>query len=59
MLIINATHEGCGWRKDFINEDEDGLLRRQLDPLSDDIDELTDSQICGDEVLLLIDGSDI
>ena len=59
VLLVNAAHEGSSGRQDLINEDEDGLLRRQLDSLADDIDELADRQIRGNEILLLVDGSDI
>lgn len=59
MLLIDATHEGGSGRKNLINEDEDGLLGRQLDTLANNIDELSDCQVRGDQVLLLIDGSDI
>jgi len=59
VLLINATHEGCGRRKDLVDEDEDGLLGRQLDALADNIDELTDGQVGGDEVLLLVDGGNV
>ena len=59
VLFVNAAHKRGCWGEHFIDENEDGLLRRQLDPLANDVDELTDSQVGGDEILLLIDGSDI
>lgn len=59
MLLIDAAHECGSWREDFINEDEDGLLGRQLDALADDVYELSDSEVCRNEVLLLVDGGDI
>lgn len=59
VLFIDAAHEGSGGRKDLIDEDEDCFLRAELDTLANNIDELADGEICGDEVLLLIDGSDI
>lgn len=59
VLVIDAAHEGSGGREDFIDEDEDCLLGAELDTLANNIDELADSEICGDEVLLLIDGSNI
>lgn len=55
MLVVDARHQSGSRRKDFIDEDEDGLFGRQLDSLSNDIDELTDGQICGYQVLLLVD----
>lgn len=34
MLVVDGRHErGRRW-EDIIDEDEDGLLRRELDPLS-------------------------
>ena len=59
VLLVDAAHQGGGRRQDLIDEDEDGLLGRQLDALADDVDELTDGEICGDEVLLLVDSSDV
>jgi len=59
VLLINRAHErSSGWQ-DLINEDEDGLLGGQLDALADDVDELTDCQICGYQVLLLVDGRNV
>ena len=48
MFLVNTTHQGSGRRQDFIDEDEDCLLRRQLDPLADYVDELAYGEICGD-----------
>ena len=45
MLLVYRTHQCCGWWKGFIDENENGLLRRELDTLADYVDELTDSQI--------------
>lgn len=59
MLFINAAHESGSGRQDLIDEDENGLLRRQLDALADDVDKLADSEVCGNEVLLLVDGGDV
>lgn len=59
VFFVNAAHErGGGWQ-DLVDEDEDGLLGRQLDALADHVDELTDGEIGRDEVLLLVDGRDI
>lgn len=59
MLLINTAHQrGCR-REDLIDEDEDGLLRAELDALADDVDELADGEVAGDEVLLLVDGGDV
>lgn len=59
VLLVDAAHQrGCR-RKDLVDEDEDGLLRRQLDPLANDVDELADGKICWYQVLLLVDGGDV
>lgn len=59
VLLVNAAHEGSRGRQNLVDEDEDGLLGRQLDALADHIDELADGEICGYQILLLVDGSDI
>ncbi len=59
VLLIDAAHEGGGWRQDLVDEDEDGLLRGQLNALPDDVDELADGEIGWYQVLLLVDGRDI
>jgi len=59
MLLVDTAHERSSRRQDLIDEDEDGLLWRKLDALADDIDELADCEICGDQVLLLVDGCDV
>lgn len=59
MLLVNATHKGGSRRQDLIHEDEDGLLGGQLDPLADDVDKLANGQVGRDQVLLLVDGSDV
>lgn len=42
-----------------MDEDEDGLIGRQLNALTDDVNELAHSQVGGDQVLLLVDGGDV
>lgn len=59
VLLVDGGHERCGRRQDLVDEDEDGLLGRQLDALADDVDELADSEVGGDQVLLLVDGRDV
>lgn len=59
MLLVDAAHEGSSWRQDLIDEDEDGLLRGELDALADDVDELADGEVGWYEVLLLVDGRNI
>ena len=59
MLLVDAAHKrSSGWQH-FVDEDKDGLLWAELDALADDIDELADSKVCGDKVLLLVDGSNV
>lgn len=45
VLLVDRAHQGCCWRQHLIYKNEDSLLWGQLDPLSDDIDELTDGEI--------------
>lgn len=59
VLLVDAAHESSSGWKNLVDEDEDGLLGRQLDSLADNIDELADGEICWDKVLLLVDGGDV
>lgn len=59
MFLVNAAHQRSRRREDLINEDEDGLLRRKLDTLADDVDELANGEVGGDEILLLVDRGDV
>ena len=59
VLFVDAAHESGSRWQNLIDEDEDGLLRRELDALANNVDELADGEICGDEVLLLVDGGDV
>jgi hypothetical protein len=59
MLLVDAAHQRCSRRQDFINEDEDSLFGAELNALADDVDELSDGEVGGDEVLLLVDGGDV
>lgn len=59
MLFVDAAHEGSCRGQDLVDEDEDGLFGGQLDALSDHVDELAYGKICGYEVLLLINSSDV
>ncbi len=59
MLFVDTAHECSSRWQDLIDEDEDGFLRRQLDALADDIDELADGEIAGHQVLLLVDGCNV
>lgn len=59
MFLVNAAHQRSRRREDLIDEDEDGLLRRKLDALADDVDELANGEVGGDEILLLVDRGDV
>jgi len=59
VLLVDGAHKRSSRWQDFIDEDEDGLLRAQLDALSDNVDELADGEVCRHQVLLLIDGRDV
>lgn len=45
MLLVNRAHECCSWRQDLVDENEDRLLGGELDSFTNDVYELTDSQI--------------
>lgn len=45
MFFIDAAHECRGWWQDLIDEDEDGLLGRELDALANDIDKLANCKV--------------
>ena len=59
VLLVYAAHQGSSRRQDLIHEDEDGFLRRELDALSDNVDELADGEVCRHQILFLVDGCDI
>lgn len=59
VLLVDGGHQSGGRRQQLVDEDEDGLVGGQLDALADDVDELADGQVGGDQVLLLVDGGDV
>lgn len=59
MLLVDAAHQGGGGWQDLVDEDEDGLLRAQLDALADDVDKLPDGEVGRHQVLLLVDRGDV
>lgn len=59
MLLVDAAHESSSRGKDLVDEDKDRLLRRQLNSLADNIDELSHCQVRRDKIFLLVDGSDV
>jgi hypothetical protein len=58
MLLVDARHQRSGWWQNLIDKDEYGLLWGKLDALADDVDELADSEVCRDKILLLVDCRD-
>jgi hypothetical protein len=59
VFLVDGGHERGGRREDLIDEDEDGLLGRELDALADHVHELSDGEVGRDQVLLLVDGRDV
>ena len=59
VLLVDAAHQRGGRRQDLINENEDSLLWGELDALANDVDELANSEVSRDEVLLLVNSRDI
>uniref|UniRef100_A0A7S0DNS9 Uncharacterized protein n=1 Tax=Amorphochlora amoebiformis TaxID=1561963 RepID=A0A7S0DNS9_9EUKA len=59
MLLIDLGHHSTSGREGIVYKDEDGFLRRQLNALSDHINELADGEIRRDQVLLLVNVDNI
>jgi hypothetical protein len=59
VLFVDAAHESGSGRQNLIDEDEDGLLGRELDPLTNNVDELAYGQVGRNKILLLIDRCDV
>ena len=59
MLFVDTAHKRSSWRQDLIHEDEDGFLWAELDSLPDNVDELSNCEICRYKVLLLVDGCNV
>lgn len=59
VLLVDGGHQRGRWWENLVDKDKDGLVRGQLDALADDVDELADCQVCWDEILLLVDGSNV
>lgn len=45
MFFVDRTHELCCWWEDLIDEDKDSFLRRELDSLPDNVDELAHGEV--------------
>jgi hypothetical protein len=45
VLVVDSAHQGSSGRQDLVNEDEDRLLRSELDPFPDHIYELPNGEI--------------
>jgi hypothetical protein len=50
VLVVHVGHEGGGGGEHGLDKHEDGFLGGDLDPLADDVDELADGEVVGDEV---------
>ena len=59
MFLVDGAHQRGARGQDLVDEDEDGLLGTELDAFADDVDELADGQVGGDQVLLLVDRGDV
>ena len=59
MLLVDCAHQRRSRWQDLIDEDEDGFLWSELDPLPDHVDELAYGEICGDKIFLLVDSGDV
>lgn len=59
VLLVDAAHKSGRRWQNLVDKDEDGLLGRKLDTLADNVDELADSEVCRDQVLLLVDGGNV
>jgi len=54
VLLVNGRHQSRRRRKRVVDKDENRLFSAQFNALSNDVHELPDGEIGGDEVLLLI-----
>lgn len=45
VFLVDRAHHGGSWRQNVVDKDEDGLLGRQLDSLSDHVDKLPDREV--------------
>ena len=52
--LIECSHGGRGGGECVVDEEEECVLRPQADPLPDEEVELSDRQVRGDQVLLLV-----
>ena len=59
MFLIDTAHERSSGRQDLIDENEDRLLRAELDALTNDVDELAHGEVGGDEVFLFVDRGNV
>ena len=59
VLLVDAAHKSGSGGEYLVHEDEDGLLRGQLDPFPDHVDELANGEICRDKIFFLVDSSNI
>ena len=54
VFLVQGSHGSRGWWNHIVNEEKEGILWSQMDPLSDQEVELSNSQVRGNQVLLLV-----
>jgi len=54
VLLVEGAHGGGGGWDDVVDKEEEGVLWPERDPFPDEEIELTDGQVGGNEVLLLV-----
>lgn len=54
VLLVKAAHRGGGWGDDIVYEEKQGIFGAQADSLTNEEVKLSDSQIRGNEVFLLV-----
>lgn len=59
MFLINGAHGRGSWRDGVVHKEEESLLRAEVDSLPDQEIELAHSQVRRDQVLLLVQVSDL
>jgi hypothetical protein len=58
IYLVQRSHGSTGRRNDIVDKEEERVLRAQVNPLSNQEVELANSQIRGNQVLLLVKVSD-
>ena len=58
VFLVQGSHGRRGWRNQVVDEEEEGIFGLQVDPLSNQKVKLANSQVRGNQVLLLVKVSD-